>query len=105
MGGSLALPTSLADSLRAVLQPRRVEPCQEHFDAYMQCCSSHERTRDMIDCEDIVALFQQCMRQSKLGADAAIAPQAELPPGVLPEGQAPSQHVGPRSIKAGLAEL
>mmetsp|Transcript_141338 Transcript_141338/g.451726 ORF Transcript_141338/g.451726 Transcript_141338/m.451726 type:complete len:107 (-) Transcript_141338:135-455(-) len=100
MGAALPAPAA------TLLQPpvaKREEPCQEEYDAYMKCCKANEMTPGMNDCEDIMAGFQQCMRRSKLGADAAVAPSAELPAGVLPDGMTASQHVGPRSLSAGLA--
>mmetsp|Transcript_3816 Transcript_3816/g.7673 ORF Transcript_3816/g.7673 Transcript_3816/m.7673 type:complete len:92 (-) Transcript_3816:278-553(-) len=79
--------------------PKRQEPCQQEFDAYVQCCQSHQGTRDMVDCEDITANFQQCMRLATGGSTAA-APTPEAPPGLLPPGQVMSQHAGPRSLGA-----
>merc|ERR1740121_953007 len=49
-----------------------------------------------------MANFQQCMRKSKLGPDAPTPANVDAPPGMLPEGVAPSQHVGPRSVSSGL---
>mmetsp|Transcript_103789 Transcript_103789/g.289147 ORF Transcript_103789/g.289147 Transcript_103789/m.289147 type:complete len:120 (-) Transcript_103789:69-428(-) len=85
----------------AAAKPKREEPCQEDFDAYMRCCKANGQTQNMNECEDIMAGFQQCMRAAK-GSPGASLPTFEMPAGVLPEGMSPSQHVGPRSISAGL---
>mmetsp|Transcript_4298 Transcript_4298/g.13788 ORF Transcript_4298/g.13788 Transcript_4298/m.13788 type:complete len:95 (-) Transcript_4298:198-482(-) len=76
---------------------RRQEPCQREFDAYVRCCQAHQGTRDMTDCEDITANFQQCMRLAAGGSTAA-PPPPEAPPGLLQPGQVMSQHSGPRSL-------
>eukprot|EP00929_Paragymnodinium_shiwhaense_P063003 TRINITY_DN31503_c0_g1_i1.p2 TRINITY_DN31503_c0_g1~~TRINITY_DN31503_c0_g1_i1.p2 ORF type:complete len:107 (-),score=38.32 TRINITY_DN31503_c0_g1_i1:211-531(-) len=88
-------------------KPAKQEPCQEEFDRYMRCVKDNEKSRGMLACDEIMEEFQRCMRAAKQGSEAARKEELEkqMPAGVLPEGQAPSQHVGPRSLSAGLYKM
>ena len=39
-------------------------PCQKQYNDYMQCHKKFDGTIDMLDCEDIAAAFQQCIRET-----------------------------------------
>ena len=55
--------------------PAKDEPCQQGYDEYVACTKKHNGTIDMIDCEDIAILFQQCMRDERRKKDGADAVQ------------------------------